>query len=172
MNPQHQVLIVQLRDHLDAELVLHRRLLASAEEKITRVVAHDIPAFTTCLEREQGLAADMGRLRQVRERLLRALAAVLAIPGDQLTLSAVIARAEPVRQGELAQRQRDLRQLLERLRVANERCLLLVRSGLSLVRDVLQAVMGEEAGGQRAYDRRGASGGSAPWRGRLVNLAG
>lgn len=171
MNPQHQALIAQLRDHLDAELTLHRRLLATTEEKIARVVAHDIPAFTACLEREQGLAAEMNRLRQVRERLLRALGSVLAIPAERLNLSAVITRAEPQRQGELALRQRDLRQVLERLRAANERCLLLVRAGLSLVRDVLQAVMGDE-GEQRAYDRRGASGGTPPWRGRLVNLAG
>ncbi|MCK6488520.1 MAG: flagellar protein FlgN [Planctomycetes bacterium] len=170
---QAQALVVQLRDHLEAELAIHRRLLASAEDKLQRLVAHDIPAFTAALAREQPLVAEMNRLRQVRDRLLRAIATVFSIRPDQFTLSAVIARlSEPLREA-LAVRQRELRSVLERLRNANDRNLLLVRSGLALVKDILQAVVGSDAlPTADGYDRRGLHGaGNAP-AGRLVNLAG
>lgn len=173
MNPQALALATQLRDHLDAELVLHRRLLASAEDKLQRLVAHDIPAFSAALAREQPLVAEMGRLRQVRERLLRAIAAVFALRADQLTIGAVAAKlADPLRET-LAARGRDLRSLLERLRHANERNLLLVRSGLALVKDIIQAVVGSEAApAADGYDRRGLQGSASAPAGRLVNLAG
>jgi flagellar biosynthesis/type III secretory pathway chaperone len=63
-----------------------------------------------------------------------------------------------------------LRSLLERLRQLNERNLLLIRSGIGLVRDILQSVIGN--GEVRNYDRRGNHGQLTTGAGQLVNLAG
>ena len=170
MNPQGQAIATQLRDHLEQEIAVHRRLLILAEEKQRHIVAHEIPAFTNVISQEQVAITDASRLRQVRDRLLRAVATVLAIKPDALTLSAIIERTEGVLRTQLADLQRELRSMLERLRQLNDRNMLLVRSGLGLVRDILIAVVG--GGDGRGYDRRGNHGAIGTGAGQLLNLAG
>jgi flagellar biosynthesis/type III secretory pathway chaperone len=136
-------------------------------------VAHDTASFSAALAKEQPLVAEMNRLRQIRERLLRAIAAAFALRADQLTVSAVATRlGDPLREA-LTSRARELRSLLARLRQANERNLLLIRSGLALVKDIIHAVVGADAApAADGYDRRGLQGASSAPAGRLVNLAG
>jgi flagellar biosynthesis/type III secretory pathway chaperone len=170
MSPQGQAIATQLRDHLEQEIAVHRRLLILAEDKQRHIVAHEIPAFTTVISQEQTAITDAGRLRQVRDRLLRAVATVLGIKPEALTLSAIIEKTEGSLRSELSERQRELRTMLERLRQLNERNLLLVRSGLGLVRDILIAVVG--GGDGQGYDRRGNHGAVGNGSGQLLNLAG
>ncbi len=173
MSSQHQVLFTQLRDHLEAELHLHRRLLTLAERKQALIVAGNIPAFTGLLQEEQPAISEAGRLRLFRERLLRAAATVLGIAGDDLRLGTILDKlAEPLRH-ELHRRQQDLKSLLERLRQVNDRNLLLIRHGLAYATDLITAVLGERVPTTGAYDRRGLGGHvPASGRGRLLNLAG
>jgi flagellar biosynthesis/type III secretory pathway chaperone len=170
MNQHQQTIATQLRDHLDHELAVHRRLFALAEEKQRRIVAHEIPAFTQLLEQEQGVITEAGRLRLVRDRLVRAVATIMALKPEATTLTTVLERLDGSLRDQLAERQRELRSLLERLRQLNERNLLLIRSGIGLVRDILQSVIGN--GEVRNYDRRGNHGQLTTGAGQLVNLAG
>ena len=170
MNQHQQTVATQLRDHLDHELAIHRRLLTLAEDKQRRIVAHEIPAFTRILEQEQAVITEVGRLRLVRDRLIRAVATVMAIKPDELSLSAILERIDGILRDQLRERQRELRGLLERLRQLNERNLLLIRSGIGLVRDILQTLIGNGEG--RGYDRRGNHGHMTAGAGQLINLAG
>jgi flagellar biosynthesis/type III secretory pathway chaperone len=172
MNPQHQTLCTQMRDHLDAELSAHRSLLTLAERKQGDLVRGNMDGFTKVLAQEQASLIEVGRLRQIRDRLLRALATVFNLPPVEIRLSVLLERLpEPLR-AELRRRQEDLKTLLERLRVLNDRNALLIRQSLGLVRDLLGALMGsgQNAGG---YDRRGM-GPSTVFgdRGQLINIAG
>ena len=170
MTPNHQAIFTQLRDHLDAELQAHRHLMNVAERKQHDLVANDMAGFGRALQDEQAVIAETGRLRQIRERLLRAVATVLNVALPDLRLSQLLAKLpEPVR-GELARRQADLAALLERLRLINERNQLLIRQGLAFTREILTAIVGPEA--TPAYDRRGLAGYAPTSRGNLINLAG
>jgi signal transduction histidine kinase len=161
-----------LSDHLDAELKAYRALVALAEAKQKEIIAGNMKEFSALLLKEQAALAQSTNLKQQRERLFANLAERLNVPMVNLKLSALLERiAEPMR-SQLATRQNDLRNLLERLRAANERNLLLIRHCLGYVRDVLGSVLGTDetitAGG---YDRRGGSGDPAAV-GNLVNHSG
>jgi flagellar biosynthesis/type III secretory pathway chaperone len=171
MTPNHQAIFTQLRDHLDAELATHRQLLAVAERKQHDLVAGDMPGFTRALQDEQTALGEAGRLRVLRERLLRAVATVLNAKLPELRLTPLLALLpDPIR-SELARRQADLIALLERLRAVNERSQLLIRQGLAFTREILNAIVGA-TDNTPAYDRRGLAGYTPASSGSLVNLAG
>jgi flagellar biosynthesis/type III secretory pathway chaperone len=170
MSPQHTALCTQLRDHLDAELAAYRALLGVAERKQRELVANQVRRFADLIPQEQTALLELGRLRQIRDRLLKAVAVILNLK-DGFTMSAALAKMpEPLRV-DLARRQADLLAVTDRLKAANERNALLIRQSLGLVRDILSAVLGPEPGAG-AYDRRGLGGGVPTPRGGLVNLAG
>ena len=174
MNPQHQTLCIQLRDHLDAELAAHRVLVSVAERKQSELIRGDMTGFTTALSQEQTAMSEIGRLRMIRDRLIRTLATVFNVPAVELKLSLLMPKLpEPLRV-EIQQRQSDLKSLLERLRALNDRNALLIRQSLGFVRDLLGALMGPGSGTDAgAYDRRGLGGtGGVAARGHLVNIAG
>jgi flagellar biosynthesis/type III secretory pathway chaperone len=169
-----QTLLIQLKDHLDAELTVHAALLGYAERKQREIVSGDINAFARLLGEEQTVMSKVDALRQIRERLLLGVAAVLGIPFKELTLSTIIARLADPLKSDLVRRQTDLQRILQRLRQVNERNLLLIRQSLAFAREVLHAVLGERSPAPGIYDRRGSSGGGVPMSssGRLLDLAG
>ena len=172
MTPQQNTLCGQLRDHLDAEVAVHRRLVQLAESKHRQLMAADIPGFQRTLAEEHGTLGESSRLRQSRERLLRGLAALFNLQNVEIRLSVILERViDPVR-SQLAERQRELAGLLERLRSLTERNQVLIRSSLDLVRDIMQAVLGTPNSGSKGYDRRGWTGYQAPGAGNLVNMSG
>ncbi len=158
----------QLRDHLDAEITVHRQLLALAEEKQRTVVGADGAALQTLLDRERAPLAESVRCRQVRERILRTAASVWNLPPAQVTLSRLAERLPEVLRGEILRRGHDLRQLAERLRAVNDRNQVLIRHGLSLVRDLVATVTGAPTPG--AYDRRGLAPGGGGASGVMLDL--
>lgn len=170
MTPNHQAIFTQLRDHLDSELTVHRQMLSVAERKQHDLVAGDMPGFTRALQDEQTVLNEAGRLRVLRERLLRAVATVLGAKLPELRLTPLLALLpDPIR-GELTRRQADLVVLLERLKAVNERSQLLIRQGLAFTREILNAIVGVAE--TPAYDRRGLAGYTPASSGSLVNLAG
>ncbi len=170
MTPNHQAIFTQLRDHLDAELGAHRQLLGVAERKQHDLVAGDMSGFGRALQDEQAVLGETGRLRLIRDRLLRAVATVLNVALPELRLSALLGRLpDPIR-GELAKRQAELVSLLERLRAVNDRNQLLIRQGLAFTREILNVIV--DPAELPAYDRRGLAGYAPASRGSLVNLAG
>ena len=172
MTPQQNILCGQLRDHLDAEVAVHRRLVQLAESKHRQLMAADITGFQRTLAEEHGTLGESGRLRQSRERLLRGLAALFNLQNVEIRLSLILERViDPVR-SQLAERQRELASLLERLRSLTERNQVLIRSSLDLVRDIMQAVLGTPNSGSKGYDRRGWTGYQSPGSGNLVNMSG
>lgn len=170
MTPNHQAIFTQLRDHLDVELTAHRSLLALAERKQHDLVAGDMAGFSHVVQDEQVVLSETGRLRLLRERLLRAVATVLGVVMPEVRLSLLLEKLPAAIRSELARRQDDLKTLLERLRAVNERNQALIRQGLAFTRELLGAVLGST--GTPAYDRRGLSGYAPASRGSLVNLAG
>lgn len=168
--PHHQQALTQLRDHLDQELAVHRRLLTLAEGKQRLVVAADHRGFASLLEEETAIMTEASRLRQVRDRLARAIGILFALKPEDFCLSRLMERAADPLRSELGNRQRELRKVAERLRQVNDRNLLLVRHGLTLVRDILQAVLG--GGDGPAYDQRGLQASVGSPRGGMVDLAG
>jgi flagellar biosynthesis/type III secretory pathway chaperone len=170
MSAAQDEVFLSLRGHLDAELALHRGLLGLAEAKQQKIVAGDMPAFTALLQREQGPLAEMNRLRQQRERLLKGVAERLNLCPADLHLSQLVERSPESLRPELRARQGELQSILGRLREVNERNLALIRQGLGLVRDLMQTLVGGAHTG--AYDRLGSQGGVAATQGRLVNFTG
>ncbi len=167
----HQ-LCLQLRDHLDSELGVHRRLLACAEAKAQEIVACNIPAFTQLLHQEQAPLAELGRLRPLRERLMRAVAGQLGVAAEGITMARVLVAVPSALQPELSQRQEELLRVLGRLRDSNQRNMLLIQQSLRFVRTLLHGLVGEKPERGAAYDRRGLQGMGLPGNGRLVNLRG
>jgi flagellar biosynthesis/type III secretory pathway chaperone len=167
-----QPLCIQLRDHLDVEIGLHRRLLALAETKGREIVACNIPAFTLLLQQEQGPLLEMNRLRQVRERLMRQLCTASGTPNERMTMTVLITAVPELMQGELRRRQDDLTQLLATLREVNQRNMVLIQQSLTFVRSMLHGLVGDKPAQGHAYDRRGFTGAGLPGNGRLVNLRG
>ena len=90
MTPNHQAIFTQLRDHLDVELAAHRTLLSLAERKQHDLVASDMAGFTRVLQEEQVALNETGRLRLLRERLMRAVATVLGVVLPELRLSLLL----------------------------------------------------------------------------------
>jgi hypothetical protein len=167
---QHQ-LLDQLRKHLEAELAVQRRLLVLAEQMTPRLIAGDNNGFARLTAEEDAPAREAARLRQIREKLVRALTVVFPISGTPPTLSRLLPLApEPVRL-ELERLRRELAQVCSRLSAASARNLALVRQGLALVRDLLGGTMGEVSA-PALYDRRGLSGTPIPLRGRVLDLRG
>jgi flagellar biosynthesis/type III secretory pathway chaperone len=158
----------QLRDHLDAEIAVHRQLLHLAEEKQRVVVAADGAALNALLERERAPLAESVRCRQFRERILRTAASVWNIPAAQTTLSRLCERLPEVLRAEILRRGHELRQLVERLRAVNDRNQVLIRHGLGLVRELVATVTGAPAAG--AYDRRGIAPGAGGASGIMLDL--
>jgi flagellar biosynthesis/type III secretory pathway chaperone len=172
MSPVQHQLFVQLRDHLDLEVALHRRLLGLAEAKQRLIVAGDMQEFSTLLAQEQAPLADMNRLRVARERLLRLAVQQLGLKPDSMRMSLVVDSSPEGLRPDLRSRQLDLKNLLERLREVNERNMVLIRQSLSFVRDLMHVIVGEPPSQPAAYDRRGIEGGGMRGNGRLVNLLG
>lgn len=162
----------QLGDHLEAELGLHRRLLALTRAKQRHIVAGDMPAFSSLLQQEQAPMAEMGKLRQRRELILKASVQVLTLRGERPLLAQVVEAAPEPQRSALRRREGELRSVLEELRDANECTMALIRQSLSFVRDLLGTLVGETAGRPaNAYDRRGSRPG-AHGEGRLINTRG
>jgi flagellar biosynthesis/type III secretory pathway chaperone len=178
MTPQQHTIFQHLRDHLDAELTLHRRLTVLAERKQRLIVAGSIDEFRATLDDEQPALSELGHLRQIRDRLLRAVCAVLGLSSDDLRLSRIIERlGADAWATELVRRRSDLSACIERLRQLNERNLVLIRQGLGYASELLSAVLGSRAGAPAtsatgAYDRRALAGYVAPAaRGSLIDCA-
>ncbi len=152
-----EVLLAHLRDHLDQELAVHRQLLAMAEDKRRAVLAGDGRTLSDLVAREEAPLAEAGRLRQVRDRLLRTAAAMWNLAPAALNLGTLADRASQALAAELRRRAHELRGVLERLKAANDRNQVLIRQGLAVVRDLVGALTGAPAAG--AYDRRGLN----PW---------
>ena len=170
MTPNHQAIFTQLRDHLDAEITAHRQLLSVAERKQHDLVACDMAGFSRALQDEQVVLGEAGRLRQIRDRLLQAVATVLNVKLPQLRLSVLLEKLPETIRDELARRQADLVALLAKLKSINERNQILIRQGLAFTREILSAIVGQSE--TPAYDRRGLAGYAPAGRGSLVNLAG
>lgn len=162
-------LLPALRDHLTAELVCHRALLANQEQQQRDLISNHLTAFAELVGRCDVLLAEQARLRKAREKLLAGFAALMQRPGKPVTLGEVVALATEPLKGELASRHLLLKDTLLKLRAVQERNQALVRQGLGFVRDLVGTLTGEQA--QGGYDRRGREGGR-PGNGRLVNLAG
>ncbi len=160
----------QLAAHLDNELAAHRGLVGLAEARLKAAVTADHRALADIAAREDPLIADVQRLRSLRERIIRAAAAICAVTGE-VTLSA-IARTVPSALGEaLTAKGRDLRTLLERLKRLEDHIAAILRHGMSLVRDLLDAVSGVERPARAAYDRRGLAASAGPVvRGSLLDM--
>jgi len=163
-------LIAALRDHLDAEIAVMRRLLAASETKQKAIIAGDRPGLERALADERAPNDDAARLRKVRDRLLAGLATTLGLPAAGLTLTRILAALPSADRQGLTSRQADLIGVLERLRACNERNLLLIRHSLGFVHDLLGVLLGQPAG-EPSYDQRGTAG-SPSERGRLVDIAG
>jgi flagellar biosynthesis/type III secretory pathway chaperone len=158
-----------LRDHLNAELTCHRSLLALGEQQQRALISHDVAAFANLTKQAEPGISEQQRLRKERERIIKmlALAVLPEVPTPALTQLITVA-PEPL-QSELKTRHLLLKDALEKLRLTHERNQALLRQGLSLMRDLVNALTGDNA--QQGYDRRGHGGGTTG-NGRLVNLAG
>jgi hypothetical protein len=172
MNDPRLTVADQLGGHLDAELALHRRLLASAEMRLKAVVAADHAGLARATLAEEPLVAEAQRLRLVRDRLVRAAAGLCGLPAT-LTLSDLCAKLPAALGASLIGKGRDLRAVLERLRHIEDHCAAVLRHGVALVRDLLDAVAGVERPARTPYDRRGVAYAASPAnRGALVDLRG
>ncbi len=171
-NDPRQTIASQLSAHLDAELSAHRLWLSLAEQRLKAAKTADHAALTATASREPPVLAEINRLRSARERLLKAAAAVCGLRGA-VTLGALCAALPEALRTGLDQRGRELRALLERLKIVEDHCAMLLRSGLSLIRDLLDAIAGAERPARSPYDRRGGVLGVQPaLRGGLVDLRG
>jgi flagellar biosynthesis/type III secretory pathway chaperone len=162
-------LVQGLRDHLNAELVCYRGLLAISERQQQALVANQVAKFAELTKQTEPSLNEQQRLRKLRERLLQRIAEVSGKSVAALSLTEVIGMSVEPLQSELKSRQLLIRDALERLRTVHERNQALLRQGLGLMRDLVRALTGDTD--QSSYDRRGLDGGTRG-QGRLINLAG
>ncbi len=165
-------LITQLHALIEAEIGTQRTLLTIAEARGREIIAGNIPAFTALETREQQPQADAARLRQARERLLRAIAAAGNLKPEELCVSRIANHAPADRREPLIARAAELRKILERLQQVHERNALLMRHSLGLVREILHEIAGPTSPAAHPYDHRGGIGATTVTRGGLLNLRG
>jgi len=162
-------LVQGLRDHLNAELSCYRGLLALAERQQQALIANQVAIFSELTKQTEPNIGEQQRLRKIRDRLLLRIAEVIGKKDGSPSLSHVIGMSVEPLQSELKTRQLLIRDALDRLRIVQERNQALLRQGLGLMRDLVNALTGDTA--PQSYDRRGL-GGVQRGHGRLVNLAG
>lgn len=165
-----QALLDQLRKHLESELAVHRRLLALAEQMGPRLMAGDARGVSALVAAEAEPAREAVRLRTIRERLAKALAAVFQLEGE-VTVSRILHRAPDGLRAELDRLRRETATICQRLGRQAERNMVIARQGLSLIRDILGESLGSQAP-VAAYDRHGMAGAPSAPRGSVLNLRG
>ncbi len=166
------VVVQQLTAHLEAEMTVQKQLLALAERKQREIVSGDMVAFNALVEREQSVLTEINRLRQLRDRLVHALAGVLNVRDRDLRLSRVLELSSSPTREALARVRDELTVVMLRLRTVNDRNTLLIRQSLGLLRDVMQSLVGDGSVAADPYDRRGNGGANVADRGALVNIRG
>jgi FlgN protein len=160
---------LELRDHLSAELVIHKNLLNLAEQQQRLLVAQDMSAFAQLTSTMEQRVTEQLRLRKIRDTLVQKLRQAMSPAHASASLSVIIAAmSEPLR-GELQVRYTVLKDTVANLRTVHERNQALLRQALGFTRDMMQAITGDKQ--ENSYDRNGLGRGR-PGRGNLVNLAG
>ncbi len=162
-------LVQGLRDQLNAELACYRGLLALAERQQQALIATQVAIFSDLTKQIEPNIAEQQRLRKNRDRLLSRIAESVGKKDGSLSLTHVVGMSLEPLQSELKARQLLIRDALDRLRIVQERNQALLRQGLGLMRDLVNALTGTTE--PQSYDRRGL-GGTQRGHGRLVNLAG
>ncbi|MEK7413906.1 MAG: flagellar export chaperone FlgN [Planctomycetota bacterium] len=160
-------LLDQLRKHLESELAAQKRLLTLSEQLAPKLMIGDATAITTIVAQKEDPTREAARLASIRERLVRALAAVFQINGD-VNLTALMGKIPQQLRADFERLRAEITHICQRLGRQSERNLVMARQGIGFIRDVL----GESFGGtpERLYDRRGVIGGGSPRRGGVVNI--
>ncbi len=152
--------IDELLAYLDRQEQVLERVLAFLDAFRGSLIRRDAAA----LERMQGQLEEEGRLwtemEMHRRRLTERFAAVFGCRAEEVCLSAIGRRAEPMQQKRLQERQARLKDLTERLRQQHLATELLVREYARLNRQMLEVLTGSRGQG-RLYDAHGRSGGVA-----------
>ena len=162
-------LVQGLRDHLNAELACYRGLLTLAERQQQALITNQVAIFSELTKQIEPNIAEQQRLRKIRDRLMFRIAETIGKKDGSLSLTNVVSLSIEPLQSELKARQLLIRDALDRLRIVQERNQALLRQGLGLMRDLVNALTGDVE--PQSYDRRGL-GGTKRGHGRLVNLAG
>jgi len=163
--------VILLREHLEAEIAVHRRLMILAELEERALTANDRVALTRINQDQCDPAAEAARLRACRERLVLGLAERLAVPAKDVRLAKLIDLLPEPNRRDLTDLRRTLATLLATLQATTERNHTLIRSSLSFVQIILRAIAGAPAP-IGAYDRRGGAGREKGTGGGLVDAKG
>lgn len=158
MNPISRQQVEELLDYLEAQARVLERVLGFLDAFRRALIRRDIPALEQMqeqLEEEGRVGAEVeGRRRHLMEQF----AAAMGCRAEQVCLSAIARRCEPMQQVVLQERQKCLRELTERLRRQHLATELLVREYGRMNRRLLEILTGQQDRG-RLYDARGRSSG-------------
>ncbi len=163
--------VILLREHLEAEIAVHRRLMALAELEERALIANDRVALARINRDQIEPAGEAARLRACRERLVIGLAERLAVPTRDVRLAKLIDLLPEPNRRDLTELRTTLAALLTKLQASIERNHTLIRSSLSFVQTILRAISGSPAP-IGAYDRRGGAGREKATGGGLVDSKG
>lgn len=158
MRPISRQQIDELLVYLDCQALALERVLAFLDEFRRALIRRD----TGALERMREQLDEEGRIGSEmetrRRHLMEQFAAAMGCRVEQVCLSEICRRCEPMQQVPLRERQERLKELTARLRQQHLATELLVRECARLNRRLLEVLTGQPAGGG-LYDAHGRVGG-------------
>ncbi|HOQ03833.1 MAG TPA: flagellar protein FlgN [Anaerohalosphaeraceae bacterium] len=158
MKPISRQQVDELLVYLDCQALALERVLVFLDEFRRALIRRD----TGALERMREQLDEEGRIGSEmetrRRHLMEQFAAAMGCRVEQVCLSEICRRCEPMQQVPLRERQERLKELTARLRRQHLATELLVRECARLNRRLLEVLTGQPAGGG-LYDAHGRVGG-------------
>ncbi len=144
--------------YLDCEAMHLERVLAFLNEFRGALIRRDCIALEQMREEMEQEGQTCSVMDARRRRLVEEIAGVLGCRAEEVCLSRIVPRTDPLHRAALRQRQEHLKELTERLRQQHLSTELLVREYARMNRRLLETVTGQGEQG-RVYDAHGRSDG-------------
>ncbi len=128
-------LVEELLNEMNAETQVYEELLALTEGKRQTIVKNDIAELDVITGTEEQLSSRLKALENKRKAVLKDMAVVLGLDGQELSVTAVINKlgAQPEQQKALTEAKEALVKVAAQLRFENEQTQILLNQALEMV---------------------------------------
>ncbi|GMQ58057.1 hypothetical protein AN1V17_24520 [Vallitalea sediminicola] len=150
-------LIEDLIITLEDEKQCYKKLLTVGEAKTEIIIKGDISALNELTREEQQMASHVIRIDKKREEIINDIAIVTNKDSDELTINnlAVLLAKQEKEHSKLNNLKEDIREVVERLQVINDRNKILLKESLDYIDFTMNALQSESAMTNSNYEAQG-----------------
>lgn len=151
-------LIQDLIGSLQDQLICYEQLLDLSDEKTKVIIANQVDSLQAVTKREQELAGKLPRLERKREQICSDIALVLNQDPEGLTLQTIIEllKEAPEEQSQLVKLKQDITDVIEQLKLSNEKNKKLIHQALDYIEFTMNAIQsGNQAASIPGYEQQG-----------------